>query len=133
MGELVELQKADLGALPLEHVGFGVEVAEGDLGAGWPTEPEFRALERPSLDERVKLHRVVPQPAFVRDLDSLATEDHGAKSRDVLVPEAFEEFGESLATTSCTTIDDDVGARRRKRFLRAGLGPDLDHRPFDGR
>jgi hypothetical protein len=108
-------------------------VAERDLGTGWPTEPELRTLERPSLDEGVKLHRVVPQAAFIGDLDSLTPEDHGAESGDVLVPERLEEFGECLSTAGGAAVDDDVSARRRKRLLRTTLGADLDHRPFDGR
>src|SRR5690606_31721208 len=125
--ELVEADEGDLRALPVEDVLLVLEVRELDgVPCGYVL-PLEDALARLEADGAVDAFRLVPEAAFVADLDACAAEDDGAEAGDRRqVAQGFEEEPVALPAACGSAVDDDVRAACEEGFLGSGLGPDGD-------
>ena len=89
-----------------------------DLCAAGEYEGRFRGFLRLCTDQREQSHARIPEAAVREYLCVISTEDNGVEAGVIAVPAFFQEEGVCLASTSSSTIDDDISRiGKLKEFL----------------
>src|SRR6516225_1899556 len=78
MGQLVEADQRDLGALPVIDCAVQLEMGKFDFAASWPA-PFVGAVVRDATKPRIEVQALIPQSAGIGDLGRRAAEEHRSK------------------------------------------------------
>ena len=115
MGQLVETDQGDLGALPLIDRRVVLEMRKLDLASAWQA-PFLGTPVRGTTEPRIKVQALVPQPAGVGDLRGGAPEEYSAEARHSAdMAQRLEDQSDGLAPTGSAAMDANVRGSLQKR------------------
>ena len=125
VGQLVERNQRDLRALIVEPVLLVLHVRKLHRGAAGEL-PFQQVLPCLRPQQRIELHRLIPQSAGIAHLDGSAAKDHRIEIGVARMAQRLKKKSKGFSTPCRSAINDQICRRREKRLLRTCLRPNLN-------